>query len=524
MTNTELTFSKKVTQTLENIKYNSHGYWIMERPSSFISSLLNKKTSKKVSIVSPVYNSEKYLRKSIDSVINQTIEFKDIEYILIDDCSTDNSRKIILEYAHKYPNIIAVFLEENSGSPSYPRNLGIELSTAEYITFLDSDDWLDTKGTQALLSIADETKDDYIVGKTVKVENDKESVIGEHQSARERRSVDPYTIPNVFQHLGPPSKLIKTKILKDHHIKFPNMKFAEDKQFFMDVLINTNTASTTSQVVCYVNRLTENDSSLTQQTNVFEKVDTNIKVIKYIKEKKIDIEKEKKILNRLYEFDSITRLFDRQHFLRSKDKQAYYNKFNEVLETTKDLNYDFSNNFFWPINKVTYDLFIEKKYDQMIKLLKWNKTEKDKQYIIKNNLPYMIAPFLEDKYKHIEIPMLAIFEQDEFTDSHYSLEFKIYGAHITEVNEIIFRDRNNVSIDHAFDLQQNKNSFSLKAPLTLLSDLEVSTYSIFVRYNEYRRINIMKINHNQITFEKKNYNFYTTVNSNVALKIKNSKY
>lgn len=519
MTSAGVVLSNKISSTLKNIQYNSDGYWTLNKTSLF-SSLFNKDSQKKVTIVTPVYNADKSLNKTIDSVINQTIGFKNIEYILVDDCSTDDSRNVLLQYAFKHPNIRLVFLKDNSGSPAHPRNLGIKLSTANYITFLDSDDWLAPNGMQALIEIAEMTQDDYIVGKTIKVEDESESLVGEHQSARERRSVDPYSVPSMFQHLGPPSKLIKTKILKDNQIIFPDMKFAEDKQFFIEVLINSKSVSTTTQLVSYINRLKDNNSSLTTKTSVMEKMDSNIKVINYVIEKNLEVNKEKIILNRLFEFDSITRLFDRYHFFRSEDKQAYYDKFNQVLDLTKKLNYDFTENFYWPIHNVVYNLFMEEKYDDISKLLRWNKKEKDKSYIIKEGLPFMIVPFMEDKYKHIEVPMLAIFDNDTFSSDEYSLNFKVYGKHLSELNDIVFRHRKDINIEYSFDFEQHGNDLTLKIPLNSLSKFSASTYSIFVRYNEYRKINIMKINHNQLTYENKNYKFYTTVNSNVALNIK----
>lgn len=94
----------------------------------------------KISIVVPVYNSEKYLNKCIDSLINQTI--KDIEIVIVNDGSTDNSQKIIDEYAQKYPSKIKKFYKENGGQAS-ARNLGIKNATGEFIAFVDVDDYVE---------------------------------------------------------------------------------------------------------------------------------------------------------------------------------------------------------------------------------------------------------------------------------------------------------------------------------------------------------------------------------------------
>ena len=94
----------------------------------------------KVSVIMPVYNAEEYLRNALDSVINQSMGFENIELILVDDKSTDNSRSIMEEYSSKYPNVKSIFLEENTGCPGIPRNIGIKNATSDYIMFIDNDD------------------------------------------------------------------------------------------------------------------------------------------------------------------------------------------------------------------------------------------------------------------------------------------------------------------------------------------------------------------------------------------------
>lgn len=93
----------------------------------------------KISVIIPVYNVETYLRKCLDSVVNQTL--KEIEIIIINDGSTDNSLQIIEEYAAK-DDRIKVINQANQGQ-SAARNRGIEIAQGEYIGFVDSDDWID---------------------------------------------------------------------------------------------------------------------------------------------------------------------------------------------------------------------------------------------------------------------------------------------------------------------------------------------------------------------------------------------
>ena len=95
------------------------------------------------SVIMPVYNSEKYVSDAIESVLNQT--YSNIELIIIDDCSTDNSSRIISQYLKTDARIKLIHNDKNKGC-AFCRNIGVENSSGEYIAFIDSDDiWLPSK-------------------------------------------------------------------------------------------------------------------------------------------------------------------------------------------------------------------------------------------------------------------------------------------------------------------------------------------------------------------------------------------
>lgn len=93
----------------------------------------------KISVIVPIYNSEKYLDRCIESLLKQV--YKNLEIILVNDGSDDCSRTICEEYARKYSNIILI--NKKNGGLGSARNKGIEYSTGDYIGFVDSDDWVD---------------------------------------------------------------------------------------------------------------------------------------------------------------------------------------------------------------------------------------------------------------------------------------------------------------------------------------------------------------------------------------------
>lgn len=114
----------------------------------------------KVSIIVPVYKVEKYLRKCLDSLINQTID--DYEIILINDGSPDNSQQIIDEYKTRYPEMIKTLLIDNGGQ-GRARNFGIDMAKGDYIGFVDSDDWVDVTMFEKLYNAAKANDADLVL-------------------------------------------------------------------------------------------------------------------------------------------------------------------------------------------------------------------------------------------------------------------------------------------------------------------------------------------------------------------------
>ena len=118
-----------------------------------------------ISIIIPVYNSDKYLKRCINSILKQT--FIDLEIILVDDGSTDNSLKICEAY-QKQDDRIRVIHKENGGSTS-ARKAGVQIARGEYIAFVDSDDWIEEIFFERLYDEAKIHKTDIVASGCVKI-------------------------------------------------------------------------------------------------------------------------------------------------------------------------------------------------------------------------------------------------------------------------------------------------------------------------------------------------------------------
>lgn len=117
----------------------------------------------KISVIVPIYNVEKYLRRCLDSLISQTHDSKEI--ILVNDGSTDKSRDIAEEYANKFADI-KLITKENGGVSS-ARNFGVKLATGDYIMFVDSDDFLEDDALELMSKRASESNADIVRGKWI---------------------------------------------------------------------------------------------------------------------------------------------------------------------------------------------------------------------------------------------------------------------------------------------------------------------------------------------------------------------
>lgn len=128
--------------------------------------------SYKISIIIPVYNAAEFIIKdTLKSIENQTMDFKDIEVILINDCSSDNTEEVINNYAMHNPNIVPINLPVNSGDPAKPRNIGILYATADYLMFLDQDDLFREDACEKLYNKIVEEDVDFVSGNHMMVSN-----------------------------------------------------------------------------------------------------------------------------------------------------------------------------------------------------------------------------------------------------------------------------------------------------------------------------------------------------------------
>ena len=175
----------------------------------------------KLSVIVPIYNCEKYLRECLDSIEKQTLD--NIQVLMIDDGSTDNSAKIAKEYAERLPGF-EYYYKENGGTAT-ARNLGLRHACGEYIGFVDSDDYIETNMYKIMYEFALDNNSDIVFAIMHGLGDYDNAEVGIYYFDRIVDDIFPNMIPHVvssgtFRTLdwGNCSRLFKRQIISDHHI------------------------------------------------------------------------------------------------------------------------------------------------------------------------------------------------------------------------------------------------------------------------------------------------------------------
>ena len=203
---------------------------------------MKKVSNPLISVIIPVYKVEKYLEKCVDSVINQT--YKNLEIILVDDGSPDNCPKICDEYAKKDKRI-KVIHKENGGVGS-ARNKGMEKAVGEYITFVDSDDWLEKNFIQEMLFIINKYKVDYVTCGYYRVYENKKEIINGNL---EEIVIDSKEYVNKLLNVQNGYGFVHMKLIKKE--KISSLRFEEKLVVGEDALFNIQLCKNIEKIVIY---------------------------------------------------------------------------------------------------------------------------------------------------------------------------------------------------------------------------------------------------------------------------------
>lgn len=187
----------------------------------------------KVSVIVPVYNVDKYVAKCLDSLVNQTID--DYELIIINDGSTDKSEEIVQEYINKYPKLIKYIKQTNQGL-SDSRNNGLKLATADYVMFVDSDDYVCNNILEKMYNkIVEEKCDCVICGNNV-VKEDYTVISSTYPNNYSKMD---FITKMLLGNLCAWNKIIRKEVLEDSDFLFRSRVWYEDIDFSFKLFIKS---------------------------------------------------------------------------------------------------------------------------------------------------------------------------------------------------------------------------------------------------------------------------------------------
>ena len=175
----------------------------------------------KVSVIVPIYNVEKYLEKCINSLLSQTLE--DIQIILVNDGSKDNSGNIAREYEKNNKNRI-IYVEKENGGLSDARNYGLKYATGDFIAFLDSDDYIEKNAYEEMYNKAIEENADYVECDFIWEFPNKIRVDKQYPYKNKKEMLS-------FVRVVAWNKLIKRQLITDNNLEFPKGLRYEDVEF-----------------------------------------------------------------------------------------------------------------------------------------------------------------------------------------------------------------------------------------------------------------------------------------------------
>ena len=212
----------------------------------------------KVSLIVAIYNSEKYLEKLIESIINQT--YKNIEIILVDDGSPDCSGEICDRYSKEDKRIKVI--HKTNGGTCDARNKGMEVASGEYFCIIDGDDWLEPDFVEYLLGIIIETKAEFAFSDKIFTTRDR---IQTKEDKIEIWTPEEATIAIIYPHMdiGPWNKIYKTSMIRENNITF-SVPWSGEGLYFAAMAAQCSSRVGVGHRKVYNYRLNNPDSGLTK--------------------------------------------------------------------------------------------------------------------------------------------------------------------------------------------------------------------------------------------------------------------
>ena len=461
----------------------------------------------KISVIIPVHNTEKYLEKCLDSVLNQT--FEDIEVICIDDTSSDSSLDILREYEQKDPRI-RVFVNEINQGQGYTRNYGVGLARGEYINFMDSDDYIPPHTYEKYFNFIELNDVDFVVGNVCRFnenvilkdnlyeaafKNIKEPIPSTHISKN----------PDLVYDSCPVNKLIKKSFLINNNIYFPENRIYYEDVFFTFTLHCLSSKIGVLNDELYFWRERADSSSTSQKLNQMKNFNDRITIINLIKNFMDENNVQKNIRDIEYfkwlEHD-LTLFIDK---INDYNSENYDEIIDEIINILEIVPQDIKDKLPF-YRKIMYKMIENRDIKSLLDFSEKNRLLDEKPDLINN--------IKEDYYEYVDFTddvkeksLIAYLYDYKIGDEYFSMDIKTYlpytnipfklGFKLVKaeefsfnlVNSLIYDDlNNNINLkieSDVYDIQflhtDIENVYRLRIPIEYILDLD-KKFNIIVEY------------------------------------------
>ena len=488
----------------------------------------------KLSAIVMVYNGERYLRKCLDSLVNQTLD--SMEIILVNDASTDDSLSTCKEYAKDFTNIRIIDKKENEGL-AITGNTGIAAAKGEYIILVDNDDIIPTYAYEKLYNKAKETNSDIVTGKANFLIGDYQYEMNDYETsvwAQERTIKSVEEFPTIFHDAFYWNKIIRRKLIQEYDIKLPKDMIYADRKFAHTSFIYADTISIIPDCVyLWRQRNSERDVSLSMKRreawNYVNRIDSY--------EIDLDIltshyENYFKILMRRI-LVPITGILDSEEF-----KEVFFERSYKLLYQEARKHEDIYDNELDILLNLYIFLLLNDFKEELIKLLKID-IDLQKDIIFENNKNYWNLPCFRNSKLNIPDRLFEIkslrksfvsfkdltIEDDFITFNKIEIpeHFPIKKGEIvfvgrTTMEEVL--DDNKISFElKPIDDGDLPNRFQAKIPTNQLNSVEVYDITFKFEYldGKYNTFRISKNLFNDIKNKSKYLSGYLTINNNLSI-------
>lgn len=430
-------------------------------------------TNPKISVIIPVYNVADYLDESLNSVLSQTI-IDDIEVIMVDDGSTDDSRYIVENYALDYDNFHA-YHKENGGA-GVARNYGLQFAKGEYIHFMDPDDYINPQAYEKLYNLAIANDCDVVIGNAVRY--DRYKIWDENLFKRSFKDFDEdLRIGSVNERLSILwdtvlwNKLFRTDFVNSNNIRFPNQNVIyQDIPFTLKSYVLAKSIYITQEVMYYW-RLRKKSRSSTQQYENIKTFYDRIKILDISERLMNEMDVNDEI--RSYEYQKWL-IHDLKLFLKrlTKFSDEYYG---EIISNVHRIIKDFPSEFIDNLNSYRKVMYKMVENDDLDSLIKFSDLENDLM------LNPVIPDTLDEKYhKYIDFKMdgkdeeLNIVKEDiESDDENIRISFNhhinyVDGDYPHEIKASLVENQNEHDLEVMDDV--------IVLPIDLIKDMDGRLY------------------------------------------------